>query len=71
MNKIPLTVKQNEILLFLKQFKKDNKGIMPTLNILSRAFGIAGPTMYEHLMALERKGWIKKYKFYARAIELL
>jgi len=68
---IPLTERQQDILDFLKHFKKNNKGIMPTIEMCAKAFNISGSTMYEHLIALEKKGWIKKYKFYKRAIEII
>ena len=71
MTKIPLAPRQKEILDYIKNFEKKNKGIMPTIEDVAKVFYINGSTVYEHLKALEKKGWIKKYKFYHRAIEIL
>ena len=70
MSKIPLTRKQQDILAMIKKYKQDNN-LAPTIEYLARAFSISGSTMYEHLLALETKGWIRKYKFYERSIEVI
>lgn len=53
----PLTPRQAQILLTIQQ-SWDRYGYPPTVRDLSRAFGISVNAIFQHLQALERKGWL-------------
>ncbi len=66
-----LTPRQNEILVFLREFISES-GYPPSLRDICARFGISGPkNAAKHLEALERKGFIKRRAASSRAIELL
>jgi len=63
--------KQREILRFLRKFIS-NKGFAPTIREISAGIGIKSPaTVQEHLLALERKGVIKRIRGKKRAINIM
>ena len=66
-----LTKKQNEILLYIKEFIVSH-GYPPTVREIGKAVGASSPaTIHTHLNNLENKGFIKKNGSKNRAIELL
>jgi len=65
-----LTEKQLAVLTFLRDFIAD-KGISPTLEEMSKYFGVSKITIYEHVKALEEKGAIRKEANKKRSIELV
>lgn len=66
-----LTIRQKEILEFLKEFIMES-GYPPTLREICARFGIRGPkNARKHLDAIEKKGFIKRSSNISRAIELL
>ena len=50
---------QAETLAFIKTFIKENQ-FPPTFREIAEHFGIAPPTVSQHLDALERKGYITR-----------
>ncbi|HAR66371.1 MAG TPA: repressor LexA [Lentisphaeria bacterium] len=65
----PLTEKQQDILAFIQQFALDS-GMPPTVGEIAKEFGIATPTAFTHLQALQRKGQIRR-STKARSIALV
>ncbi len=65
-----LTEKQLRILQFIQRFREDRL-ISPTLQEIANEFGVTKITIYEHLNQLEKKGAIKRTRFYSRSIEVL
>jgi SOS-response transcriptional repressor LexA len=66
----PLTVRQENILIFIINFHKDH-GYPPTLREIGDEFGINSTNgVNDHLMCIERKGWIIKKEFLSRGIML-
>lgn len=67
----PLTTRQKEILVFLREFISES-GYPPSLRDICVRFGISGPkNAAKHLDALEKKGFIRRRAASSRAIELL
>jgi repressor LexA len=66
-----LTDRQQSILDFLKQFLRENS-YPPTIREIGAHFGIRSPRgVQDHLLALERKGYIRRTRERSRSIELL
>jgi repressor LexA len=66
----PLTIRQREILVFLREFISES-GYPPSLRDICARFGINGPkNAAKHLDALEKKGFIRRRAASSRAIEL-
>lgn len=68
MNTSPLTVRQKEILDFLRR-TVDKRGYPPSLREVGSHFGIAVRAVSKHIHLLAQKGYLKKGRG-ARAIEL-
>ena len=65
-----LTLVQKKILEFLVETK--SKGFVPTLAEIAKHFGYRNrSTVQQHLMAIEKKGYIKRNSKIARGIELI
>ena len=65
-----LTPRQSEILEYLRD-EIDGRGLPPTIREIGVAFGIRSTKGVEdHLVALERKGYIRRAKGKSRAIEV-
>ncbi len=63
--------RQRELLNFLETYVS-KYGYAPTLNEMAAALHISAPsTIYGHLHALEKKGFIRRYRGAIRGIELL
>ena len=66
-----LTRKQKEILEFIIQ-EIDNKNYPPSVREICSAFNLrSSSTAHSHLVALEKKGFIKRDPAKPRALELL
>ncbi len=65
-----LTDKQAEVLGFITNTIKD-RGLPPTIREIGDEFGITAKGAYDHLKAIEKKGYIRTSKNQSRAIELL
>jgi len=66
-----LTEKQEKILDYISKFVEDN-GYPPTLREIGQHFGIASTNgVNDHLLAIEKKGYIRRGKDKSRAIDVL
>ena len=65
-----LTKKQRKVLEFIIRYKRSEK-IAPTLREIGDHLNVSPVTVYEHLVALENKGAIRRSKHKSRAVELL
>lgn len=71
MEKLPLTIRQKEILEYLGVHTRDY-GYPPTVREICRATGLKSPrSVSQHLQALERKGYIHRGRDKSRAIRFL
>ncbi len=66
----PLTKKQEAIFLFIKQSIKKT-GFPPTVREIGNQFSITVKGAYDHLKAIEKKGYLRCEAGKSRAIELL
>ncbi|MCR4404830.1 MAG: transcriptional repressor LexA [Candidatus Acetothermia bacterium] len=67
----PLTERQQQVLEFIVR-AVDERGLPPTIREIGRRFGLASTvTVWQHLRALERKGYIRRREGQARGIELV
>lgn len=64
-----LTPKQLRILDYAYDFNKQH-GYMPTYKEISAAIGVSTITIFEHLNAIEMKGYIKRERHMARSMEI-
>jgi len=70
---MPVTLykRQKQILHFLSQYIQKN-GYSPTLAEIARALGVTSlATVHEHLVAMEKKGLIRRYEGAVRGIEIV
>ena len=65
-----LTHRQKEILDFIKQAILRN-GFPPSIREIGEHFGIYPRAVFDHIRALERKGFVKRSAAKSRAIEVL
>jgi repressor LexA len=71
MERLPLTMRQKEILEYLGLHTRDY-GYPPTVREICRATGLKSPrSVSQHLQALERKGYIHRGRDKSRAIRFL
>lgn len=67
----PLTDRQRQILEHIANSIRKN-GIVPSVREIGHALGMRSPsTVHQHLTALERKGYIKRYGNRMRVLEVL
>ena len=64
-----LTEKQQSVLRFLQE-EYQTRGRMPSYAEVARAMDVSTTAAYAHVVALERKGWVRRSRR-ARAIQLL
>jgi repressor LexA len=65
-----LTDRQRKVLDFITNYTKDT-GYPPTIREIAGAFKISSKGAYDHLIAIEKKGYIKRDPAKPRAIELM
>ncbi|EQA38389.1 repressor LexA [Leptospira inadai serovar Lyme str. 10] len=65
-----LTEKQLAVLHFITNVIKE-RGFPPTIREIGDEFGITAKGAYDHLKAIEKKGYLKTSKNQSRAIELM
>jgi repressor LexA len=65
----PLTPKQLRVLTFIRDFTRA-RGYAPTMQELGDEFGVSKVTVFEHVTALQRKGYLKRSKHKARSLRL-
>ena len=66
----PLTKKQDRIFEFIRKHVQDT-GFPPTVREIGMDFGISEKGAYDHLNAIEKKGYIRRVPKKPRAIEIL
>ena len=65
-----LTNRQQKVLDFIIDYLKD-VGYPPTIREVASEFGISSKGAYDHLVAIEKKGYIRRDPAKPRAIELM
>ncbi len=65
----PLTPKQLRILTFIRDFAHA-RGYAPTMQELADEFGVSKVTVFEHIDALQKKGYVKRSRHKARSLRL-
>lgn len=64
-----LTTRQREVLEFIKRFLED-QGYPPTVREIGRHFGFVPRSVFDHLKALERKGYLKRQATKSRSLQI-
>ncbi|MBI5167822.1 MAG: repressor LexA [candidate division NC10 bacterium] len=64
-----LTLRQKEVLEFIRGFIREH-GYPPTVRDIGKHFGLQPRAVFDHLRALERKGYIERRSSGARALVL-
>jgi repressor LexA len=64
-----LTPKQLRVLTYIRDFSR-SKGYAPTMQELADEFDVSKVTVFEHIAALERKGYLKRSRHKARSLQL-
>lgn len=65
----PLTDKQQAVLDFIKQFIAGN-GYAPTVREIGSSFGICVKGAFDHINAIEKKGYISRHRGISRSITI-
>lgn len=65
-----LTGRQKKVLDFIINYVRDT-GYPPTVREIGKTFGISSKGAYDHLKAIEKKGYIRRDPAKPRAIELM
>jgi repressor LexA len=65
----PLTPKQLRVLTFIRDFTHA-RGYAPTMQELGDEFGVSKVTVFEHIGALQRKGYLRRSRHKARSLRL-
>jgi len=66
----PLTARQREVLTFVRGFAAQ-QGYPPTVREIGEHFGFVPRSVFDHLKALERKGYLRRRSSKSRSLELL
>lgn len=64
-----LTPKQLRVLTFIRDFSHA-RGYAPTMQELADEFGVSKVTVFEHIAALQRKGYLNRSRHKARSLQL-
>ncbi|MBN2445513.1 MAG: transcriptional repressor LexA [Phycisphaerae bacterium] len=64
-----LTPKQLRVLTFIRDFSRA-RGYAPTMQELADEFGVSKVTVFEHIAALQKKGYLKRLRHKARSLQL-
>lgn len=64
-----LTPKQLRVLTFIRDFSRA-RGYAPTMQELADEFGVSKVTVFEHISALQRKGFLRRARHRARSLRL-
>lgn len=64
-----LTPRQLEVLQFVRDYQQRH-GYSPTMQELADRFDVSKVTIFEHLDALEKKGWLSRAKYKARSLRI-
>ncbi len=66
----PLTARQREVLEFIRQFMA-KAGYPPTVREIGAHFGFVPRSIFDHLKALERKGYLRRDAAKSRSLQIL
>jgi len=66
----PLTARQGEVLEFIRQFLA-KAGYPPTVREIGAHFGFVPRSVFDHLKALERKGYLRRIASKSRSLQIL
>jgi repressor LexA len=66
----PLTARQSEVLEFVRQFLA-KAGYPPTVREIGAHFGFVPRSVFDHLKALERKGYLRRIASKSRSLQIL
>ena len=66
----PLTARQREVLEFIRKFMT-NEGYPPTVREIGAHFGFVPRSVFDHLKALERKGYLRRAASKSRSLQIL
>ncbi len=64
-----LTPKQLRVLTFIRDYSRTH-GYAPTMQELADEFGVSKVTVFEHIEALEKKGYLQRLPYKARSLQL-
>lgn len=64
-----LTPKQLRVLTFIRDYSNAH-GYAPTMQELADEFGVSKVTVFEHIVALQKKGFLKHARHRARSLQL-
>jgi len=64
-----LTPKQLRILTYIRDYA-NARGYVPTMQEMADEFGISKVTVFEHISALQKKGYLKRSRHKARSLRL-
>jgi repressor LexA len=64
-----LTPKQLRVLTYIRDYSRA-KGYAPTMQELADEFGVSKVTVFEHIAALQRKGYLRRSRHKARSLRL-
>ncbi len=67
---LPLTARQREVLEFIRQFVA-HVGYPPTVREIGAHFGFVPRSVFDHLKALERKGYLRRIASKSRSLQIL
>ncbi len=68
--RLPLTARQREILEFIRRFTAQI-GYPPTVREIGAHFGFVPRSVFDHLKALERKGYLRRDAAKSRSLQIL
>lgn len=64
-----LTPKQQRVLTYIRDYSRA-RGYAPTMQELADVFGVSKVTVFEHITALQKKGYLKRTRHKARSLRL-
>lgn len=68
---IGLTAQQRALLTFIERYQRDHDGVAPSFDEMKEAIGLASKSgIHRLLTALEERGFIRRIKNRARALEV-
>lgn len=68
--RLPLTSRQREVLEFIRKFMTQ-EGYPPTVREIGAHFGFVPRSVFDHLKALERKGYLRRVASKSRSLQIL
>lgn len=68
--RIPMTDRQKEVFDFIKSFIDKNK-YPPSIRDIGKEFNITVKGSFDHIRAIEKKGWIKHIPNISRSIRII